>query len=107
LAYGESQGTGISDYKIMGIKVTTGKRQNRSITAALAGGLICAILAATGFYAALGDPSISGGIPFLPDGTNQALGRIAFGVGAVITTLIGLYAFREAFMLYRERRSGG
>ncbi|MFU8860599.1 MAG: hypothetical protein ACNA8K_09255 [Cyclonatronaceae bacterium] len=90
----------------MSIKISVGNKQNRSITAALAGGLICGALAAFGFYVALWDPSVSGGIHFMPDGANQALGRIVFGAGSVVTTLIGLYAFREAYMLYRERRSG-
>ncbi|TVQ11868.1 MAG: hypothetical protein EA364_09630 [Balneolaceae bacterium] len=88
----------------MGFKISTGKRQNSSIASSLAGGLICGVLSAIGFYVALVDPAISGGIPFLADEANRTLGRVAFGAGAVITLLLALYAFREALALYRERR---
>jgi hypothetical protein len=88
----------------MGIKISTGRRKNNSIGSALAGGIICGALSAAGFYVALFDPSISGGIPFLADEANRTLGRVAFGAGAVVTLLLAVYAFREAFNLYRERR---
>jgi hypothetical protein len=58
----------------------------------------------TCFYVALLAPTVDGGIPFLPEVVNQTLGRIAFGAGAVIPALIALYAFWEAYTLYRERQ---
>jgi hypothetical protein len=58
----------------------------------------------TGFYVALLAPTVDGGIPFLPQDFNQALGRTAFGAGAVFLTLVALYAFREAYTLYRKRQ---
>jgi hypothetical protein len=88
----------------MRINISFGKRRNKSVAAAFVGGLICGAMAVFGFNIALNSSSIEGGLPFLPQDLNQTLGRIAFGTGAVFLTLITLYAFWEAYTLYRERQ---
>lgn len=47
-----------------------------------------------GFWVAFrGDPEhMSGGLPILPHEINMSLGRLAFGVGAVISTSLAVYA---------------
>ncbi len=62
---------------------------------AFVAGVICLALAGTGVWAAWHGPT--SGLPFVSDGVNQVLGRIAFGGGAVIVLLIGLLAFYDAF----------
>jgi len=86
------------------IKISFGKRENQNPYRSIAGGLICIALAALGFDTAFFAGDIAGGIPFLPADLNQAIGRLMFGFGALFTTLIGIYAFWEAYDIFRERR---
>lgn len=39
--------------------------------------------------------NIQGGIPFIAETTNQLIGKFVFGIGAVISGLISIVAFRE------------
>lgn len=70
--------------------------------------LLAAILlfsfSATGIWVALFSSAdgFSGGVPFVSRETNVALGRGLFGIGAIITFLMGVYALR----LWRRKRDG-
>ena len=59
--------------------------------------IMCLGFSAVGFWVAIAsDPdSISGGLPFVPQPVNAAIGKGLFGVGALITLGIAIYAFRE------------
>ncbi|NBC02152.1 MAG: hypothetical protein GVY20_00455 [Bacteroidetes bacterium] len=59
------------------------------------GGVICLGLSIVGFWAAFNGEDIQGGIPFIEEATNQVIGRVVFGIGAVITGLLAAVAFRE------------
>lgn len=63
------------------------------------GGVICLSLSIIGFWIVFyGDAeNIQGGIPFIAEATNQVIGRIVFGFGALITGLLAVVAFREVF----------
>lgn len=63
----------------------------------LLGGVICLSLSIIGFWVAFYGEDIQGGIPFIAAATNQVIGRIVFGFGAVITGLLAVVAFRELF----------
>lgn len=65
----------------------------------LLGGVICLSLSIIGFWIVFyGDgQNIQGGIPFIAEATNQMIGRIVFGIGALISGLISIVAFRELF----------
>lgn len=63
----------------------------------LLGGIICLGLSVTGFWVAFYGEDIQRGIPFIAEATNQMIGRIMFGGGAVITGLLSIVAFRELF----------
>lgn len=69
--------------------------------------LIMACMAGIGLWVAFfGDTErISGGIPFLPQETNAAIGKVMFGLGALITLLMIGYAFKDA--LRRSRKEDG
>lgn len=69
---------------------------------ALAAGLICAGLAAMGLYVALGGGSLQGGIPFVPAGWNQAMGRVVMGLGALVTAALAVWAFADAARILRR-----
>jgi hypothetical protein len=91
-------------FRLMSIKVSFGERKNRNPFSSLAGGLICTVLAVLGFYAAFFAREISGGVPFIPADLNQAFARFLFGAGALFLSLLAVYAFREAYILLRDRR---
>lgn len=61
------------------------------------GGIICLSLSLMGFWIAFYGEGIEGGIPFIAEATNQMIGRIMFGGGAVITGVLAIVAFRELF----------
>lgn len=54
-------------------------------------------MAAAGAWVALLAPAggFSGGIPLLPRGTNVLLARVLFGLGAVTSVLLAVWAFRR------------
>ena len=59
------------------------------------GGVICLSFFIIGFWIAFYGEDIQGGIPFIAETTNQMIGRVVFGIGAVISGLISIVAFRE------------
>lgn len=61
----------------------------------LLGGVVCLGLSIIGFWVAFYGEDIQGGIPFIADAANQVIGRIVFGIGALITGLLSVVAFRE------------
>lgn len=73
-------------------------RERKRLLDGLAGILMLAFCA-VGAWAALFAPaaSISGGLPFVPRAVNVAIGRTMFGLGAIITLSIAVYAFRLAW----------
>jgi hypothetical protein len=83
----------------MSFNVTFGKAQNHSAARALVAGGICLGLSAMGFFVAFAGERLGGGIPHIPDALNQSIGRVAFGLGAVVTGAIGVYAFYDAWRL--------
>ncbi|MBZ2189409.1 hypothetical protein K8B33_09900 [Alcanivorax sp. JB21] len=86
------------------IRIKMGPRRNHSVVSALLGGTLCAGLAGFGFFVVISGADIGGGIPLLPAGINQAMGRVIFGVGAVFTASLAAYAFYEAWHIYRRKR---
>ncbi|MFK7795348.1 MAG: hypothetical protein AB8B89_08370 [Gammaproteobacteria bacterium] len=60
--------------------------------------IICFSFAAIGIWVSLFSPSdgFSGGIPFLSKELNIFLARGVFGLGAIITSLLCVYAIRRA-----------
>jgi hypothetical protein len=80
----------------MRIRISMGPRRGHSRFAALAGGLICAVLSATGFYVAVSGAPVAGGIPFIPAAWNQGLGRALIALGAMVTGALAACAFYEA-----------
>ena len=87
----------------MAIRIQMGPRENRSMVAAVLGGLICTGLSVAGFVIVLSGEPLSGGIPFLPQALNQGIGRTLFGLGALFTAALAAYAFYDAWRLHRER----
>ena len=83
----------------MPFKVTFGKPQNHGAVRALLAGGICFGLSAMGFFVAFAGDRLEAGIPHIPDALNQSIGRVAFGLGAVVTGAIALYAFHDAWRL--------
>lgn len=55
-------------------------------------------MAITGIWASLLSPShgISGGIPFVPRSVNVGLGRLLFGLGALVCLLLLIPLWRSA-----------
>ena len=66
--------------------------------------LILSCLAGIGLWVAFfGDAArISGGLPFLPQALNATIGKVMFGLGALITLLMVGYACKDA--LRRKRK---
>ncbi len=64
----------------------------------LLAGVLCLLFAIMGAWVALFSSSegFSGGLFFLPDEQNVTLGRWVFGLGALLSFAICLYAFRRA-----------
>lgn len=84
----------------MPIKITKKEHNHKNKPAkwrSFLGGLICLSLSIIGCWIAFYGGDIQGGIPFIAEATNQVIGRIVFGIGAVITGLISIVAFRELF----------
>jgi len=81
----------------MAIKISFGSTRSNSRISSLAGGVICLLLSAFGFYVVFFGSEISGGIPLLPDALNTLFGRIIFGLGALFTGGLSVYAFMEFF----------
>jgi hypothetical protein len=84
----------------MPIKITKKNHDHKTKPAkwrSFLGGVICLSLSIIGFWIVFyGDgQNIQGGIPFIAEATNQVIGRIVFGFGAVITGLLAVVAFRE------------
>jgi hypothetical protein len=86
----------------MSIQVSFGSPGDHGPTGALIAGVICVILSAVGFFAAFSGGRLGPGIPFMPDALNQAVGRFAFGLGTVLTAALAMYAFYDAWRLYRR-----
>lgn len=87
----------------MAIRIEVGPRRNRSVVRAVLGGLICAGLSAIGFVIVFSGAPIAGGIPLLPGGLNQGIGRVFFALGAIFSGAMAVHAFHEAWRLQRER----
>jgi hypothetical protein len=85
------------------IRLEVGSSTNRSAVAAVVAGLICAALAVTALYIVATGNRLSGGLPFLPDALNQTIGRIAIGIGGILTGVLACLAFRDASRLLRDR----
>jgi hypothetical protein len=83
----------------MPFKVAFGKPQNHSAARALLAGSICFVLSAMGFFVAFAGDRLEAGIPHIPDALNQAIGRVAFSLGAVVTGAMAVYAFYDAWRL--------
>lgn len=64
----------------------------------LLAGVLCMVFAVIGAWVSLFGPSeaFSGGLAFLSHGQNVMLGRWVFGIGALISVSIAIYAFRRA-----------
>ena len=60
--------------------------------------IICFSFAVVGIWVSLFSPSegFSGGIPFVSESINIFLARGVFGLGAIVTSLMCLYAIRRA-----------
>ncbi|MDZ7717601.1 MAG: hypothetical protein U5K72_02125 [Balneolaceae bacterium] len=85
----------------MPIKITKKEQDHKTKPAkwrSVFGGLICLSLSIIGFWVAVNGEDIQGGIPFIAEATNQVIGRVMFGFGAVITGWLAVLAFRELFM---------
>lgn len=91
----------------MAIRIQMGPRENRSMVAAVLGGLICTGLSVAGFVIVFSGAQLSGGIPLLPQALNQGIGRTLFGLGALFTAALAAYAFHDVWRLHRERSTGG
>lgn len=81
----------------MSIKITTSKKGKNSRLSSFAGGLICLILSLIGFYSVIFGGELSGGIPFIPESTNQVIGKVSIFGGAIFTGLLAVIAFKEFF----------
>jgi len=84
----------------MPIKITTKEHNHKTKPVkwrSLLGGVICLSLSLIGFWAAFYGEDIQGGIPFIAEAANQLIGRVVFGIGAVMTGLLAVVAFRELF----------
>jgi hypothetical protein len=57
--------------------------------------VFCLVSGTFALYIALAGLRVTGGVPFLPDAWNQALGRGVFGLGGVITLAIAVLAIRD------------
>ena len=79
---------------VLGCMVLFG--HNKRVNDVLAG-IVCLGFAAVGAWVSLVAPpeGISGGIPFLSRETNTALGRGVFGLGAIMSLMVAVYAFRR------------
>mgnify|MGYP003637148135 CR=1 FL=1 len=69
----------------------------RSRLNSLFAAILCGAFGAIGAWVTFFSPaeSISGGVPFLAQSTNAAIGRWVFGFGTLITLGIGAIALRE------------
>ena len=84
----------------MPIKITKNEHDHNYKSAkwrSFLGGGICLSLSVIGFWIAFyGDgANMQGGIPFVAELVNQMIARVVFGIGAVISGLISILAFRE------------
>jgi len=86
----------------MPIKISFGKRHNKSRTSSLMGGILSFFLSGIGFYVLFSEEKLQGGIPFIPEVINTAIGMSLIAFGAVLTALMGVYAFYEFFSLGRK-----
>lgn len=84
--------------EIMPIKITQKQHNKPAKWRSFLGGVICLSLSIIGFWVAFYGDDIQGGIPFIAEAANQVIGRIVFGIGAVITGLLTIVAFKELFM---------
>lgn len=82
----------------MHIKITKKEHDYKTKPAkwrSLVGGVICLGLSIIGFWVAFYGEDIQGGIPFITEAANQVIGRVVFGIGALIIGLLSVVAFRE------------
>jgi hypothetical protein len=72
-------------------------RRNARLVDALAA-VLCFLFGAIGMWVAVFSPKggIVGGIPLISADTNSVIGRIVFGLGALISFALSLYAIRRA-----------
>ncbi|MCC5861580.1 MAG: hypothetical protein JJT93_06685 [Gammaproteobacteria bacterium] len=87
----------------MAIRLTIGPRRNNSVLRAVVGGGVCLGLSIVGFAVVFSAETIAGGLPFVPHDLNQGIARVVFGLGAVLTASMALYAFYEAWAIHRDR----
>lgn len=80
--------------------------EGRSAARAFWSMLILASMAGIGLWVAFwgNAENISGGLPFLPQHINAMLGKFMFGLGAVITIFMVIYAFRDGVRRMKERQ---
>lgn len=81
----------------MAIKFSIGEKTKTSKFSSFMGGLICFILSGTGFYVVFFGNNLLGGIPLIPESTNQVMGKVSIFGGAVFTALLSILAFKEFF----------
>ncbi len=49
----------------------------------------------------------SGGVPFVPEGWNQSVARVLFGLGGLFCWLAAVRIFRKAINQYRKKEDDG
>jgi polyferredoxin len=85
------------------IRIEISSNRRKSKIRSLIGGIICLILSVLGFYIAFAGQAFGGGVPFIPDGLNQGIGRIMIGIGALFTGILAFVAFREIFIPVKKK----
>lgn len=88
----------------MSMRLSFGPRRNNSAIRAALGAVVCLGLSIIGFTVVLSGENISGGLPFVPHSLNQWFARVLFALGALLTAVLALYGFYEAFTLSREKK---
>ncbi len=88
----------------MPFRLEVGPPRNSSCLSAVLGGVISLAICGAGIFVLLGGAEMTGGIPLLPDAVNQTFGRILLLMGILITGAMAVYAFKEAWQLYRKPR---
>lgn len=64
--------------------------------------MISFFLSGIGFYVLFSDVKLQGGVPFIPEVINTTIGISLVAFGAVLTALMGVYAFYEFFILGKK-----
>lgn len=83
-------------FLMAGLMVLAGQKSR--INDGLAAMLLFAFAAIGAYAALLADPaSIEGGLPLIDKETNSLIGRWVFGIGALMSAALGVYALRRCF----------